>query len=189
MDCLDERVAYNKYGLLPYLPIRVINYLIENNEDIWKILKYTTPDALSLPSLTQEEKAEMIYRYGANQNDYHVFMQPYVEDMPEIETTQMRIYNAAIRPNNRSWGTVDICFEFISYNKMLQLNGNLNRFDVLIYNTLSVLNGATIGGIGQLSFDETKSYNNFAKLELFNNRNYSGWTMYLSVQLGDLSEA
>ena len=35
---------YNKYISMPYIPYRIIEYLANNNENLWKILKYNTYD-------------------------------------------------------------------------------------------------------------------------------------------------
>ena len=42
---------YNAYKSMPYIPYRIIEYLANNNENIWKILKYNTYDCLSREDL------------------------------------------------------------------------------------------------------------------------------------------
>ena len=56
-----ERLAYNKFTEFSNLCYNILAYLMVQNEDIWKLLKYDTPDPLSKPNLTLEEKRKMIY--------------------------------------------------------------------------------------------------------------------------------
>ena len=62
----DEDIAYAKYEEWDENPMRCVNYLIMNNELIWKLLKYNTPTAWKeesdggYPNLTQEEKSALI---------------------------------------------------------------------------------------------------------------------------------
>ena len=58
---------YNDYKSMPYIPYRIIEYLANNNENIWKILKYNTYDCLSKEDLTFDEKMKLIWSHEGNQ--------------------------------------------------------------------------------------------------------------------------
>mgnify|MGYP007069485523 CR=1 FL=1 len=72
--------SYNKFIGYDTLSYRVIEYLINNNEDIWKMLKYNTPDALSQPNLTLSEKAELIYQGEVDAEPFRVFRDAFTDD-------------------------------------------------------------------------------------------------------------
>ena len=46
--------AYAKYGIIPTLSYNAISYLINNNELIWKLLFYNTPEAWNETNLTND---------------------------------------------------------------------------------------------------------------------------------------
>ena len=49
---------FNSMSSLPYIPYNILIYLARQDsaEDIWKMLKYNSYDALSKPNLTFNEK-------------------------------------------------------------------------------------------------------------------------------------
>ena len=54
-------MAFNKFTTLPSVPYKILSYLAENNERIFKALYYQGSDALDQPDLTLEQKLDMIY--------------------------------------------------------------------------------------------------------------------------------
>ena len=65
MDCCNES-SYNQYDGLQNFTLLIIQHLMLNNEDIWKLLKYDTQDALEKPNLTREEKAGTFRHEGGD---------------------------------------------------------------------------------------------------------------------------
>ena len=65
---------FNNFAMLPSVPYNIIMTLAQNNENIFKMLKYNTYDCLSQPNLTFEEKMEMIYKNQDQQQDYRIFL-------------------------------------------------------------------------------------------------------------------
>ena len=55
---------YNSLSALPNAPYNILKYLAQNNENIWKLLKYNSYDALSKPNLTMEEKLSLHLLYN-----------------------------------------------------------------------------------------------------------------------------
>lgn len=72
---------FNSMSSLPYIPYNILIYLARQDsaEDIWKMLKYNSYDALSKPNLTFNEKLELIWKSGP-QEKYGVFFTNLVED-------------------------------------------------------------------------------------------------------------
>ena len=57
---------YNSLSALPYIPYNILVYLARQDaaEDLWKLLKYNSYDALSKPNLNFDQKLELIWRNG-----------------------------------------------------------------------------------------------------------------------------
>ena len=64
---------FNSLSQLPEASYSILKYLALNNENIWKMIKYNSYDALSYPNLTVAEKLNYIWKSGA-QEDYSVFL-------------------------------------------------------------------------------------------------------------------
>ena len=58
---LEDTGAYAKFEHLPQYQNNIITYLIKNNENIWKLLYYNTPDCLQQNNLTIDQKSALIY--------------------------------------------------------------------------------------------------------------------------------
>lgn len=151
---------YNKlkgYDLLSY---KVISYLIENNEDIWKMLKYNTPDALSKSNLTQEEKASLIYSGETDSEPFKVFRDPFTDDVFTEQVCQLRIFPNSTYPENRIMSIQDICIQIVCHVKINYLDDYVIRLDRIIYELINTLNGSDIGTVGQFYFDRERSRSN-----------------------------
>ena len=94
-----------------------------------------------------------------------------------------------MNPENRRVGTVGVALECVSHIKILALENYENRLEVMVQQLLQTLNGVDIGGIGELVFDDNSSYFDLASLNMYNNRNFLGWTLVMSVKVGDLTGA
>jgi len=171
---------YNKFKQLPQMPYNIIKNLIINNENIWKLIKYNTPNALDLANLTKKDKASLIWNGEEDSEDFRVFMQPYTDDAFAQQCTQIRIFPSSIVPTNRTLGIISFCFEILTHVKINQLNNYQTRILTILQEVIATLNGVEINGIGSLFFDYEGSRDNFAKLNLYNNRNYCGYTLTMS---------
>lgn len=189
MDCCNES-PYNKYDGLQNFTLFIIQHLMLNNEDIWKLLKYDTQDALERPNLTREEKASLIYpgASGGDMDDYRVFRTPYLDDLTTNQQAQLRIYLESITPDTLLYGTVDVNIEVICHVKMIELNDYQNRAESIVWQVIKTLNGANVGGIGKLFFDRNGSFYDLIKMNRYNNRNFYGYTITMSTKMGNISE-
>ena len=189
MDCCNE-ISYNQYDGLQNFTLLIIQHLMLNNEDIWKLLKYDTQDALEKPNLTREEKAKLIYpgASGGDMDDYRVFRTPYLDDLTTNQQAQLRVYLESITPDTRLYGTVDVNIEVICHVKMIELNDYQNRAESIVWQVIKTLNGADVGGIGKLFFDRNGSFYDLIKMNRYNNRNFYGYTITMSTKMGNVSE-
>lgn len=177
--------GYNTFISAQPVVYNVISKLINDEEDIWKLLKYNESDALDRPPLTKAEKASLIYDGVGKQNDYRVFRSPYVEDMVSDEQTQIRIFTTNYCPLNKTLGMIDVMFEFVTHNKIISLSGYMNRIEFMAQRIIEIFNGVDLGGASSISFDYENNENNMGRLNLYNNRNYIGFRMALSIHIGD----
>ena len=189
MDCCNES-SYNQYDGLQNFTLLIIQHLMLNNEDIWKLLKYDTQDALEKPNLTREEKANLIYpgASGGDMDDYRVFRTPYLDDLTTNQQAQLRVYLESITPDTRLYGTVDVNIEVICLVKMIELNDYQNRAESIVWQVIKTLNGADVGGIGKLFFDRNGSFYDLIKMNRYNNRNFYGYTITMSTKMGNIAE-
>ena len=70
----------NTFQQMPNIPQNCCYKLINENEIVWKLLKYTDSDAWKKPDLTRAEKAKMIYDGKAPQDDYNVFLDYFMDE-------------------------------------------------------------------------------------------------------------
>ena len=189
MDCCNES-SYNQYDGLQNFTLLIIQHLMLNNEDIWKLLKYDTKDALEKPNLTREEKAKLIYpgASGGDMDDYRVFRTPYLDDLTTNQQAQLRVYLESITPDTRLYGTVDVNIEVICHVKMIEINDYQNRAESIVWQVIKTLNGADVGGIGKLFFDRNGSFYDLIKMNRYNNRNFYGYTITMSTKMGNIAE-
>lgn len=177
--------AYNKFIGYENLSYRVIEYLINNNENVWKMLKYNSPDALSQPNLTIVEKAGLIYQGETDSEPFRVFRDSFTDDATTEQITQLRIFPAGTNPENRIVAIQDIQLQIIVHTKINHMEDYQMRLDRMIAELLKTLNGADIGTVGQLYFDRDRSRSNgiMRGASVGNNKNFLGGLITMSVNL------
>jgi len=176
--------SYNKYTLLPNIPYNILTYLMDNNEFIWKLLKYDSADAWS-PSkadLTKAEKGALIYVGTGALTDYRVFMDAGMDSAWTIATTILRVSPVAIIPKTYVTGVQSIRFEVYSHATLNMLSNRNPRSLSIIQQLIEVLNGAEIEGIGRLFFDYKAS--SYCRLTGINvgNATYKGYELIMCNQ-------
>lgn len=156
---------YDDYDILPYT---IVKYLMNNNEMVWRLLKYSTPTAWTEPNLTFAEKGALVYNgLGDNTIDYRVFLDRGQPDVNTFENCQIRIANYSVFPDNRVVGTVSMIFEVYTHYKNNHLSNYRTRNDMIMKELRQTFNGKVIpkdsnvgGTIGKLFFDRKASESN-----------------------------
>lgn len=178
--------VYNKFSGYSSLTYNIVRYLINNNEDIWKILKYNTPDALDLPQLTNNEKRDLIYNGEEDAEDqFRVFRDIFTDDTQQDRVTQLRIFPSRYDSDNKVNGIVDIIFQVVTHVKVNYLDNYTTRIDYLTEQLIKTLNGEEIDGVGKLFMDgETRRTNGTLYTpSVGNNKNYEGIVITMSCHL------
>jgi hypothetical protein len=149
----SRKDIYNKFTNLPNLSYNCLSYLIEQDESIWKLLKYNDPDAWNKPDLTKEEKGLLIYDGSPNETDFRVFLDVGQDNSWNIQATVLRVSPIQLYPTNHIYGNVSIAFEVYSHFRLNHLSNYTTRIDTIVQKIIEVFNGSEIGGLGRLYFD------------------------------------
>ena len=180
---------YNSLSALPQIPYNILVYLArqETAEDIWKMLKYNSYDALSKPNLTFEEKLNLIWRTGP-QEKYGVFFTNLVEDLVCESKCIFKLYDYYIHASDLYIGTAVYAFDFLFGGQMslVEYNGvPVSRGDLFINKILLTLNGVEVGGVGKLTFLDDMSRYALAKSIIGNSKTFTGVQLFMAVNVGD----
>lgn len=163
---MPNTYGYAQYKAYDQLSNNCVGYLIENNEDIWKLLKYTDNDPLSHPNLTKSEKRSLIYGGQPDATKYRVFFDRGQDDaMTEMECI-LKISPYTIHPIDYTNGIVSMLIEVYSGYKINHINAGeyyTTRVDCIIKNLILTLNGSEIGGLGRIFLNKKQSYDNGTK--------------------------
>lgn len=127
--------------------------MMDNNESVWKLLKYTSPDAWNKPDLTQEEKAALIYTGQQDSSKYNVFMDGKQPDVLVEEVTLVRIMPHYAMGYNRTIGVIEVSMEIFSHYKINHLSNYTTRIDTIAGELLALFNGVNIGILGLMAID------------------------------------
>jgi len=150
----NNNIAYNKYPQFDEYSYELIKYMIDNNEVIWKLLKYNTPDAWDRPNLTKSEKVALIYKGSGITSDFRVFMDDGAPDVEVDEVCQVRIYPASLFPENRTVTSMGVVMETYSHYKINTLSNYTTRVDRITKELLATFNGTNVHGIGNLTLSK-----------------------------------
>lgn len=183
---------FNSLSALPYIPYNILVYLArqEGAEDLWKMLKYNSYDALSKPNLSFEEKLKLIWRNGP-QEKYGVFLTPLIEDAICESKCVLKIYDYYIHAKELYTSTLVYAFDFLYGGQMslIEYDGvPVSRGDLFVNIILTVLNGAEVGGIGKLIFYDDMSRYDLARVTIGNSKTFTGVQLFMSVNVGDTGE-
>lgn len=157
---------YAQYDSYDKMSNNCIGYLIDNNEDIWKLMKYIDNDPLSHANLTKQEKREMIYCGQPDTTEFRVFLDRGQDDALTENQCILRVSPYTIHPVDYTNGKVSMLFEVYSGYKINHMTANdyyTTRVDCMIKNLILTLNGSDIAGLGRISLNKKQSYDNGTK--------------------------
>lgn len=182
---------YNSLSRLPTIPYNIMVYLAKSTDPIaevfWKMLAYKDYEALSHEPLTFQQKMKLVWAQG-KQDTYSVFLTNLIEDAMAESKQIVKIYQYYIHASELYSSTVVYAFDCLYGGQMslVEYNGiPVNRGDLFIHCILSLLNGAEVGGVGQIVFLDDMSRYNAARSTIGNNKTFTGVQLYMSVKVGD----
>jgi hypothetical protein len=186
----DNEIYYNQFDGLEDMPYKIIEHMMENNEKIFKLLKYMDKDALDKPNLSQSEKAALIYKGEVDSTNSRIFIQSSTDDAFTNEIAQFRVYPDYIYPENHIVGKVYFVFEILTHNKINTLrDGYKTRIICMLNEVLRTFNGVDVNGVGSLFFDASASRNvTTARQNIYNQKNYFGYSIVMGVNCGNVTD-
>lgn len=186
----DNSTLYNNYMNLPSFPHKIIEYLISSKEksaqDLWKILKYDTVDALDNDDLTYAEKNELRWLGQTPEDDYRIFFKPLIGDsLPSSASqTQIRLYRHSIIPSSDITSIVNFEIDFYTneVTSIVEYNGMyVERSDLMETLFLDLFNGRDIYPIGILEFSRDTSNYAVSSISINNNKTFFGRSLIISA--------
>jgi len=155
--------VYNKYENYPLISYNCAKYMMDNNELIWKLLKYNDKDAYkndsSHPNLIKSAKGAMICN-GDPDPDYSkfkIFFDFGMDKAVDAEISILRIAPIELIPINHIYGRISMAFEIYSHFSLCTLSNYQSRLQLISQQIIEVFNGAEIGFLGRLHFDAKAS--------------------------------
>ena len=182
-------MTFNKFTTLPSVPYKILSYLAENNERIFKALYYQGSDALDQPDLTLEQKLDMIYVDEGKEVDKHLFLKPLIGEEMVDSVTQLRLYKYGISPTDAMTSVITYRFDIITGSKVSLIYDNkipINRLDLIETELLNTLNGVDLFGTGKFQFNRDLSTQDKQILTLSNSKNFFGSILLMSVRWVDI---
>ena len=193
----NSTVAYNNFKYMPQIPYKIILKLAEDTnssaENLWKILKYPTTDAISNPNLTFAEKMAILWTPNqvdaSQENKFSIFLKPLVPSAlnDADEQIQLRIHRIVTKPTTNLEAILVYQFDMITQEFCSMVYDEddvlVERTDLMEYYILDCLNGTDIGiGTGFLSFDN-RMISGYVKSELAINNGKSLYGKSLRIPL------
>ena len=190
MSYLDDskkmfsQVAYNDYSMTRDLPTLIVNYLFNNNQNIWKLLKYSE-NPLDKKDLTNKEKAEMICQSSFNTEEFNVLFQKYTVDAIIKAKSQIRVFIDDISSYGRTDALVRIIFQVIVNNNEMMITTPYSKNDkrdvAIMQEIVKTLNGVKLEKTKSQIFIDN-DVDRFAGAEQVSyNSNYSGFQLTMDV--------
>jgi len=195
-------LAYNNFKHMPQVPYKIIEKLATDTNssanNLWKILKYATIDALNNPNLTFQEKMDMVWSpdktNSSQENLFTVFLKPLVASSLSSaeEQIQFRIYRYITKPTNNIESAIAYQFDIITpelCSMVYDEEGFLvERTDLMEAYILDCLNGADITvGSSFLSFN-SQFMSGVVKsmLAINNGKSLYGRSFYMGLKYTDV---
>lgn len=184
---------YNQLTSMPYVPYRIISHLAQDVKanDLWKLLKYNTEDALSKPNLTLEEKLSLVCKNNSDQNECGFFLTRLVENEQLEERSIIKLYKVNTLPEDIYRAICVYSFDILTGAKTTVVDYNgypCSRLDVMETILIQSLNGVYVGGVGELQYSRELTRSCGAVYGVGNNTNYQGNSVVLAVRISDLDD-
>lgn len=185
--------AFNNFDEMPLFPYRIIEHLIkakgEHAQMFWKLLEYQTIDALDKDDLTIQQKKAMIWDgIDTREENFNIFLKSLLGNSLDSaeQQTRVHIYRYDTTPINRLRATIIYEIDLIAQEKCANVlyNGVLcERLDLIESCLLNLINGAYIGGVGELMFDRTLSRTCKSLIGISNSKSFYGRSLFLGLTL------
>ena len=195
----NNTISYNNFLKMPQVPYMIFERLVlstsQSAENLFKIIKHPTVDALSEPNLTFDEKMRLLWtpsKVGepiSQQNLFNIFLKPLVSSSLDdvSQQIQLKIYRVMTKPSSNVESAIGYQFDMITSEvacMVYDAEGYLcDRVDLMEAYILDVLNGADLS-VGSSYFQfYNRDLNSIAKstLSINNGKSLYGRSIVLSL--------
>ena len=216
----SEFNAVNRVQNLDGIEWKIIDHLIHSTTKhadlFWKILKYDSDIyALSKPSVSEQERRELVCTNNGNQTGKRLFLQPFVDDAWSEQCSSVYIYVERLSPIDQTRANIIVTVEAVVHAKISVVagdgdqainpkanpndsdkpgeQGNIvvtmkNRATVLLKSIIAELNSLYLDGIGYFIIDKNLDSETGAKMSLWNRRSYYGYTIKFGTVMSGVSD-
>lgn len=182
----------NTFNSMPQIPYQILTYLIDNNENLFKLLKYNSTDALQKDDLTKKEKIALLYTEVGKEDDYHIFLKPLIGEEMTDSVTQLRLYKARITPTTNLKAVLNYEFDIVvgtKTNLVYDDNGiPCSRLDMIESEIINSLCGTSMFGVGGFQFNRELSNLCVQNTGLSNSKSFFGSSFVLACNWVEVDE-
>lgn len=185
-----QKASINNFSDMPLFPYKIIEHLVYNgSENLWKLIKYQTVDALEQPNLTPKEKVKLIWNgKDTQEQNYNIFLKPLNGNSLDDALSQCRInlYRYDNTPENRYMSIIIYEIDIITNEKSAIVTYKglpCERTDLIEMELLNTLNDADIKGTGNLIFDRELSRTCKSLMSISNSKSFYGRSLFIGQRL------
>ncbi len=182
----------NTFNSMPQIPYQILTYLIDNNENLFKLLKYNSTDALQKDDLTKKEKIALLYTEVGQEDDYHIFLKPLIGEEMTDSVTQLRLYKARITPTTNLKAVLNYEFDIVVGTKTNLVYDNngipCSRLDMIESEIINSLCGTSMFGVGGFQFNRELSNLCVQNTGLSNSKSFFGSSFVLACNWVEVNE-
>ena len=208
----------NRFENLDSIEDKILQHLLhhetKHTNNIWKLLKYATLNALSEADVSLPDRLSLINKDTGYPTDKRVFLSPFVDDAWAVECSSLYIFVDKIKPIDHTRAAIYVTVETVTHSKISVINGDgdldlnpdanpndsdinnevivdiKNRETVLVKSLLAELNGLYLDGIGYLQMNKLENdVSGDVSMPLFNGRSYYGHRINFVVEMSGISES
>lgn len=189
MQDIQQQVYYADYQSVRTLPYNILNKLMTDNEEIWKLMKYDNP--VGKANLTLKEKRAMICTDSIQADKYNVVLQKFTEEAMTSDKgnvfAQLRIQVLGGYSSKPSTAKVSVVIQLVVNDKKMLCNTDTTPYDnrafAMCQSVIQCLNGKPLYEGGNfLYMNDDEDYNGEFKLVSFN-KEYSGYVLVMSTNI------
>lgn len=119
---------YNRFENLDGIESKVLFHLVNSQtkhaQNMWRLLKYETLDALSQDNVPVKERLELVCSDNGYPTDKRVFLAPFIDDAWEVQCSSVYVFVDSVRPVDGMRAIVTLTVEIITHSKVSTINGD-----------------------------------------------------------------
>lgn len=189
MTDIQEQVYYPTYDSVRTLPYEIINKLMTDNEEMWKLLRYE--NIIGKPDLTMAEKRSMICKNSIQADRYNVVLQKFTEEAMTSDEgrvfAQLRLQVLGGYSMHPSSAKISVVFQIVVDDKKMLCATETTPYDnrafAICQNIIKCLNGKPLtDGGNYLYMNGEEDYSGELKLVTYN-KEYSGYILVMTTNI------